>query len=159
MGDRLKNIETSIDLIHKEAGPVILNSTIYVTEPLGFSAELDFLNLCIAIEANCSPLELLEKLKSIEKRLGRHKKSADGVYESRLIDIDIILFGDAIVDTSELSVPHKKYYERMFVLKPLAEIAWNIIDPINNKSIKQLYGECSDQSTINFYNEDFHSNE
>lgn len=155
LGDRFANIENAIALIQEQLGTVILKSSIYITEPVGFSADLDFFNLCIAIETNSSPTELLEKLKSIEKQLGRNKKSVNGIYESRLIDIDIILFGNIIVNDSQLNIPHKKYLERMFVLKPLAEIAADIIDPIKGKTIKQLFNEYPDQSDIKIYKKKF----
>ncbi|NRA12168.1 MAG: 2-amino-4-hydroxy-6-hydroxymethyldihydropteridine diphosphokinase [Crocinitomicaceae bacterium] len=151
LGDRLKNIEDSIELIDREAGEVIKKSSIYTTEPVGFSAETDFLNLCISIKTKSSPEELLAKLKSIELLLGRKKKSENGDYQSRLIDIDIILYDTIIMTIENLKIPHERYHQRMFVLKPLAQIAANIYDPSLGKTIKQLYTECIDQSTINFY--------
>ncbi len=151
LGDRIKNIDDSIELIQSEAGPLIAKSSIYTTEPVGFSAETDFLNLCISIRTELPPLELIEKLKSIEFNLGRKKKSANGVYQSRLIDIDIILYDNKIMATEELTIPHERYNQRMFVLKPLAQIAANIYDPVQGKRIKQLLTECIDQSTIQLY--------
>lgn len=159
LGDRLESIEKAIALIDESAGSVLLQSSIYATEPVGFEASQDFLNLCITVETDKSPVELIGVLKNIEIQLGRHKKSLNGVYESRLIDLDIILFDNAIVSTSDLSIPHERYRERMFVLKPLNEIAPEIIDPIDGKTIKQLYAECFDQSTIKIHEDHFRSNE
>ncbi|MFT6246037.1 MAG: 2-amino-4-hydroxy-6-hydroxymethyldihydropteridine diphosphokinase [Salibacteraceae bacterium] len=151
LGDRIKNIDDSIKLIKSEAGSLIAKSSIYTTEPVGFSAETDFLNLCISIRTELPPFELLEKLKSIEFNLGRKKKSRNGVYQSRLIDIDIVLYDDKIMATEDLTIPHERYNQRMFVLKPLAQIAANINDPVQGKTIKQLLTECNDQSTIQLY--------
>ncbi|MFT6500349.1 MAG: 2-amino-4-hydroxy-6-hydroxymethyldihydropteridine diphosphokinase [Crocinitomicaceae bacterium] len=151
LGNRVKNIEDSIELIKSEAGPLIAKSSIYTTEPVGFSAETDFLNLCISIRTTLSPLELLEKLKNIEFQLGRKKKSENGVYLSRLIDIDIILYDAIILSTKNLSIPHERYHQRMFVLKPLSQIAANFLDPVQGKTIKQIFTECIDQSTIHLY--------
>jgi 2-amino-4-hydroxy-6-hydroxymethyldihydropteridine diphosphokinase len=151
LGDRIKNIDDSIELIQSEAGPLIAKSSTYTTEPVGFSAETDFLNLCISIRTELPPLVLLEKLKSIEINLGRKKKSKNGVYQSRLIDIDIVLYDDKIMATEDLTIPHERYNQRMFVLKPLAQIAANIYDPVQGKTIKQLLTECIDQSTIQLY--------
>ena len=151
LGDRIKNIDDSIELIQSEAGPLIAKSSIYTTEPVGFSAETDFLNLCISIRTELPPLALLEKLKSIEFNLGRKKKSNNGVYQSRLIDIDIVIYDDKVMATEDLTIPHERYNQRMFVLKPLAQIAANIYDPVQGKTIKQLLTECNDQSTIQLY--------
>lgn len=151
LGDRIKNIDESIELIQSEAGDLIAKSSIYTTEPVGFSAETDFLNLCISIRTKLSPLELLEKLKRIESQLGRKKKSQNGVYQSRLIDIDIILYGDTKMTSEKLTIPHERYHQRMFVLKPLTQIAVNLHDPNQGKTIKQLFNECNDQSAIHLY--------
>ena len=151
LGDRLKNIDDSIELINQEAGEVIDKSSIFTTEPVGFSAETDFLNLCVSVKTTLFPEELLEKLKTIEIQLGRKKKSVNGVYHSRLIDIDIILYDNTIMSSEKLKIPHERYHQRMFVLKPLAQIAAEIYDPALGKTIKQLYTECIDQSPINFY--------
>ncbi|MDB4075859.1 MAG: 2-amino-4-hydroxy-6-hydroxymethyldihydropteridine diphosphokinase [Crocinitomicaceae bacterium] len=151
LGNRVKNIEDSIELIKSEAGTLIAKSSIYTSEPVGFSAETDFLNLCISIRTILSPLELLEKLKNIEFQLGRKKKSENGVYQSRLIDIDIIFYDDLILSTKKLSIPHERYHQRMFVLKPLSQIAANFLDPVQGKRIKQVFNECMDQSTIHLH--------
>lgn len=151
LGDRIKNIEDAIELIQNQAGVLIAKSSIYTTEPVGFSAETNFLNLCLSIRTKLSPLQLLEKLKRIEIQLGRQKKSANGIYVSRLIDIDIILYDDTIMTTEKLTIPHERYHQRMFVLKPLIEIAVNIHDPLQGKTIEQLFNECNDQSAIHLY--------
>lgn len=159
LGDRLNNIDRAIELIESSIGIVIQKSRIYVTEPVGFLSDNDFLNLCISIETSLPPLVLLNKMKHIEVEIGRTKKSEDGIYESRLIDLDIILYGNKTLDSEELRIPHPRYTERLFVLKPLNEIASNINDPISGKTIKQLNTECIDQSTIKFYEGEFPSNE
>ena len=151
LGDRIGNIEKAINQIDMEVGSIIKRSSIFTTEPVGFSAEEDFLNLCISIKTSLSPIALLNALKLIEQQLGRKKKKNDGVYESRLIDLDIILYGTTILTSKELNIPHEKYHDRMFVLKPLSEIASEVYDPIKGKTIKQLLSDCIDQSTIKFY--------
>jgi len=159
LGDRLGNINKAIELLSPEVGVLIEKSRIHVTEPHGFLSDDDFLNLCVSVKTSLSPKELLIKLKHIEVEIGRTKKSKEGVYESRLIDLDIILYDNTILDSQELRIPHPRYTERLFVLKPLNEIASNTIDPFFDKTIKQLLDECIDQSTIKFYEEEFPSNE
>lgn len=159
LGDRPDNIKRAIELLTSEVGVVIKKSRIYVTEPHGFLSDSDFLNLCISIKTSLPPKSLLNKLKHIEVEIGRTKKSKEGVYESRVIDLDIILYGNKILDSDDLRIPHPRYTERLFVLKPLNEIASNTNDPIFDKTIKQLLVECIDQSTINFYENEFPSNE
>ena len=95
--------------------------------------------------------ETRKKLKSIEFQLGRKKKSENGVYQSRLIDIDILLYDDTIMTIENLTIPHERYHQRMFVLKPLSQIAANFRDPVQCKTIKQLFTECIDQSAIHLY--------
>lgn len=151
LGNRLNNINTAIDLIESRIGPVFLKSNIYTTEPLGFESNDDFLNSCLSIKTSLPSDLILKELKKIEIEIGRTKKSDDGIYESRIIDIDIILFGDLILNTDGLIIPHPRYKERLFVLKPLNEIASNIKDPENGKTIKQLCIECIDQSAIKIY--------
>jgi len=145
IGDRHNNVAKAIELIESRVGNVIEKSSTYETEPMGFVSSDNFLNLCISIQTPLYPSTLLNELIKIEQEIGRTKKSSNGTYESRVIDIDIILFGEVIVNESALIIPHPRYHERLFVLEPLNEIAPNTLDPVSRKSIKQLYAECVDQ--------------
>ncbi len=147
-GDRLKNISKSIRLINDDIGEIIKVSSIYENPPIGFDAEMNFYNLCIAVETNYTPQVILTKLKNIELLIGRTVKSVNGIYSSRCIDIDIVLIGTLIFKTELLSIPHIEFRNRSFVLTPLFEIASSIIDPETGKPISFLLDNCKDKSEL-----------
>jgi 2-amino-4-hydroxy-6-hydroxymethyldihydropteridine diphosphokinase len=93
----------------------------------------------LILETQFSPDEILDKIIFIEKQLGRIKKTnPDQVYQSRKIDIDILLFNDEIIDETNLKIPHVHLHERLFVLMPLSEIAGELEHPVLKKKIKEL---------------------
>ena len=147
-GDRLKNISISFDLIKEKVGIVLLVSSIYENPPLGFEAELEFYNLCVAISTNLRPEELLFQLQQIEIEIGRDKKSINGNYSSRCIDLDILFYDDLILNSESLIIPHIHFKSRRFVLEPLAEISTNLVDPVSKKSIRELLERCTDESSL-----------
>lgn len=149
LGDKLKNLEDAILLINNTIGKVVQRSNIYQTPPHGFEAEDDFYNCCIEIETRLSPKELLTSTQEIEKELGREKKSNNGQYTSRVMDIDILFYNDVVMDEATLTIPHPKINERKFVLVPLIEIAKSKIHPITHMTIFQLLENCIDESIIN----------
>jgi 2-amino-4-hydroxy-6-hydroxymethyldihydropteridine diphosphokinase len=152
-GKRLQTIEAAYALIEERIGQIQRTSQVYSTPPVGFESEEDFLNTCIIVRTDLNPTETLSTLHIIEKELGRIRpKDAIG-YSSRTIDIDIILFDQQIIDTKTLKIPHPRYSERLFVLVPLSEIAAKILDPFQNKTIKQLKQDCIDESTLTIYEE------
>lgn len=148
-GDRLDYISKTIQLINKKIGQIITVSSIYENPPLGFDAEINFYNLCLSIHTILNPLDLLNQLKGIENEIGRSTKSKDGVYSSRCIDIDILFYEDEIIDTIDLSIPHKQMQNRRFVLEPMNEISSEFIDPITGCSISILLKLCEDNSQLN----------
>ncbi len=135
-GDREWNIETALSLLNVELKtPYKAVSSLYETEPWGFESEDKFLNAAVLYELRlpkgynpeAEGLMILEACKDIERRLGRsagveYNERGERVYHDRPIDIDILLFGDNVIDCEELTVPHKLMYERDFVMKPLSEI-------------------------------------
>lgn len=138
IGDRANILDRAIGLLSEQVGTVVAQSKVIETAPVGFESEHSFLNQVVAIDTECSPWELLEATQSIERQLGRLHKSVDGVYHDRTCDIDIILFGDRIVEDKLLTIPHQHFRERRFVLEPLVEIAPNIIDPVTGKTLEEL---------------------
>ncbi len=122
LGDRQTNLLRAIELISNMAGPVIKQSSTIETDPVGFVSAHRFLNVCIAIETKLTPQELLLATQKIEKKLGREKKSRLQQYQDRLIDIDILLYGNIVVDEEHLQIPHPRMHDREFVMKPLKEI-------------------------------------
>ena len=121
LGDRLANMREAVRLIDEEgACRVTARSPVYETLPVGVEDQPDFLNAVIAIETSLGPAELLRLCKSIEKRLGRTRTNKWG---PRVIDVDILLYGDMPVREDDLVIPHPEMIGRAFVLVPLAEIA------------------------------------
>ena len=103
-----------------------------------FSSENSFLNAACCVESVLPPLDILRETQEIERELGRMKKSAGGNYSDRLIDIDILLYGDLILHTPELEIPHPLMTERRFVMDPLAEIASDVVHPVLGKRLGEL---------------------
>jgi len=136
LGDKLKNIEKAIELIHLRIAIIQSISSIYKTEAVGFKGD-DFLNVCISIFSNDLPTDIMQTLLDIESDLGRLRNNKNKI-ESRTIDIDILLVEDLILDTALLQVPHPKMHERKFVLTPLLEIDPKINHPIRKESISDM---------------------
>lgn len=126
LGNKEQNIVNAITTIGSDVGIVRKVSQFIETSPQGFVSENSFLNAAILIITCLKPLELLEKLQQIEIQLGRSSKSIDG-YADRVIDIDILLYDNAVVDLPQLKIPHPSMMERDFVLIPLREIAPNLL--------------------------------
>ena len=127
MGDRRKNLSSALELIGHEVGTVVSASDIIETEPWGFESSNMFLNMVAKVETHLQPIEVLHATQKIEHTLGRDKKSVNGQYQDRPIDIDILLYDDLVMDTPELTIPHPLMYQREFVMKPLAQIAPELI--------------------------------
>jgi 2-amino-4-hydroxy-6-hydroxymethyldihydropteridine diphosphokinase len=145
-GDKKENLQKAIDLIAEKIGKVVRISSIYKTAAWGFESD-HFYNICIQIATSLNPENLLEQLLEIENILGR-KRTKEGNYEARLIDIDILFFDQEIIFSKELIVPHKAMLKRKFVLAPLAEISPNLIHPIEKQSISNCLKNCLDTSKV-----------
>lgn len=122
LGDKKSNLQKAINMLGERAGEVLAVSSFIETEPWGFVSDNAFLNACVKIDTALTPQELLAVTQEIEKALGRTHKSDGGKYCDRPIDIDILLYGDIVVDDENLKIPHPHMYERDFVTVPLKEI-------------------------------------
>jgi 2-amino-4-hydroxy-6-hydroxymethyldihydropteridine diphosphokinase len=149
MGTRESNLDHALEKIEEYVGPVIKSSAIYETEPWGFRAKGEFLNLVVKAETELNPHELLDKIQNIETLLGRIRKKKR--YSSRIIDIDILLYDDLIIHEPDLKIPHPLMHERKFVLVPLSEIAPDLIHPVLKKSFSSLLEICEDTGVVNKY--------
>ncbi len=145
LGNREEILREAIRNIEESCGSLILISSLYVTEPVGFTGG-DFLNIVICIETRLTPSGLLGRILKAESQLGRLRIGTG--YASRTIDIDILLFDNEIIDSECLVVPHPRMHLRKFVLEPLNEIAGNLLHPVLNKTISELLAECSDKSSV-----------
>lgn len=122
LGQREENIRKAIGLIDALVGTVTRQSSLLVTEPWGFTSPNPFVNAAVCCTTSLSPRQVLQVTQEIERSLGRTRKSTDGQYHDRLIDIDILLYDDLTVDEPDLRIPHPLMQERDFVMIPLREI-------------------------------------
>lgn len=138
LGDKKANLNMAMEEIRKRVGEITSQSAYYLTDPWGFDSQNTFLNAVCKACTTLSPLEVLSVTQSIEKKLGRMKKSIDGQYSDRPIDIDILLYDELVINTPELSVPHPLMHKRLFVMEPLTEIAPKLIHPVLHSSMEDL---------------------
>lgn len=149
-GNREHFIKEAIQGITEKIGQLQLCSPFYENKAQGFESKNLFLNGCIVVQTAMEPYVILVALKEIESLLGRLKNDSHG-YVSRPIDLDIILYENRMIQHSELQIPHPRFRERIFVLRPLCDIQPNAIDPISCKSVMELTLECPDKSELTIY--------
>ncbi|MDY5060323.1 2-amino-4-hydroxy-6-hydroxymethyldihydropteridine diphosphokinase [Staphylococcus simulans] len=136
VGDRENQLKEAIRLLDEQPGiKVVKVSSFYETEPVGYVEQPDFLNLCVEIQTELSPKAVLESGLAIEQQLHRVRKERWG---PRTLDIDILLYGDQIIEEEDLTIPHPRMTERAFVLIPLQEIAPNKVEPRTQTKIKDI---------------------
>lgn len=146
LGDRVRNLDTAKRHLSPQV-EVVDESTIYETDPWGVTDQPDFLNQVVKVVTSLSPTELLPFLKDIEKRMGREDTIK---YGPRVIDLDILSYGDRVIKGDQLEIPHPRMSERAFVLVPLMEIAPDWEHPVLNKSVEELVANL-DQSGVRAY--------
>ena len=122
IGDKQQNIERAIALIDDKIGSVVKKSSFYTTEPVGFTSDNYFVNAAIEVKTDLPIYRILKITQKIERLMGRTQKSSKGVYHDRVIDIDILMYGNKKIHSARLTVPHPRMYERDFVMQPLREI-------------------------------------
>ena len=140
MGDRRKYIERSLEMIEERVGRIIASSDIIETEPYGNVDQDDFLNMAVLIDTELSPRDLLHTLNAIEAELERKR---DIRWGPRTIDLDIILYGEEIIDEEDLHIPHIDMTRRDFVLEPASQVAPDMVDPRTGKTIKELFDDLT----------------
>ncbi len=142
LGDREGNLKRAVELLNEKIGKVTAVSSLYETAAWGKTDQPAFLNQAVALQTNLSALEVLDHALTIEQELGRVRKDKWG---ERLIDIDLILFGDEIINVPDkLQVPHPHMQHRKFVMEPLAEIAPDVIHPILGETILAMSRNIED---------------
>ena len=146
LGKREENLQKAIELLEKQVGKLTKLSAIYETEPWGVSNQPNYLNQIVEIETALSPQKLLEQTQKIEKTLGRFRREK---WEARPIDIDILYFGQQIINLPKLIVPHPFLQERRFTLIPLVAIVPDFIHPVLKKNQQELLEICLDEGIVN----------
>jgi 2-amino-4-hydroxy-6-hydroxymethyldihydropteridine diphosphokinase len=135
LGDRAANLREAITRL-RDLGAITAESSLYESEPVEVrDFQPWYFNCAVAMETELGPQDLLRKLLEIEAAMGRRRT---GTKAARNIDLDIVFFGDAIIDTPELTIPHPAMHHRRFVLEPLTEIAPNMAHPVLKRSVSEL---------------------
>lgn len=145
-GDKFKNLQEAINAIYQTIGNIKIISKLYRSAAMGFEGD-DFLNACAIVETSMSAGKIMKALLDIEKKIGRIR-SKSKVYQNRTIDLDIIFIDDEIIDTKSLKLPHPRMHDRKFVLKPLSDIASDLVHPKLNKKVSDLLDESADESVL-----------
>lgn len=149
IGGRMQFLEDALRALYDESGIHLFDhSAVYETQPVDDVDQPFFLNLVVTGRTELQPGELLRSVKQIEQKLGRKKRRDKGPRE---IDIDIIFYGDEVIDEPDLKIPHPQFQRRKFVLVPLIEMIPGFISPVHDKPIAELLDSCPDESYIQLY--------
>jgi 2-amino-4-hydroxy-6-hydroxymethyldihydropteridine diphosphokinase len=140
MGDPRAHLETALMEL-----PVVRASSFYRSEPVGGPPQPWYVNAVAELGFEDTPEELLLVCRSIESRHGRARSLRNA---PRTLDLDILLFGETVLDTPELAIPHPRFRERRFVLVPMVEIAPEVQDPVSGLSMRELLARCPDRSAV-----------
>ena len=148
MGDKNQIFAQACLYINNRCGHIVKVSSAYESEPWGFEADEWFLNRVVVLETELPPEHLLLELLDIERELGRVRHPEHSGYCSRTADLDILYYGDLIIDTAMLTVPHPRLHLRRFALAPLCEVAPNLEHPILHMTQMELLQQCPDDSIV-----------
>ncbi|MFN8357932.1 MAG: 2-amino-4-hydroxy-6-hydroxymethyldihydropteridine diphosphokinase [Spirosomataceae bacterium] len=145
LGDRVLLLQQARALLQQKTGAIVRQSAIYETAAWGFTDQPAFLNQVVVIQTNLHPTELLKQIRYTEEALGRVRYEKWG---SRLIDVDLLYYGDLAMQSPDLVVPHPFIQERRFTLVPLVEVAPGLMHPLLRLTNQQLLTACSDNSQV-----------
>lgn len=149
LGKREEHLKLALSGIEENIGKILKSSAVYESEPWGFDADIEFLNMVVKVETKLSPVQLLKEILNIESSIGRIR--TDVQYLSRKIDIDILLYEGITIDEKRLKIPHPLMHKRRFVLVPLSEIAPQTLHPLLLMSFISLLESCKDNSKVKLY--------
>ena len=148
MGDKNQIFAQACLLINNRCGQIVEVSSAYESEPWGFKADEWFLNRLLIVETELEPEEMLQQLLDIEAKLGRVRHSETKGYTSRTADLDILYYGNRIVLTDRLTIPHPRLHQRRFALLPLCELLPDFVHPAFNLTQTELLKRCADSSEV-----------
>ena len=146
IGDKTTTFAKAKLLIGERVGRIVRESSLYQSEAWGFKSSTTFLNQVVEVATLLSPIDLLTENQQIEADLGRVKLGRG--YESRLIDVDILFYGELVISTPELAIPHPHLHKRMFTLEPLNELIPGFLHPLLHKTVSDLKEECVDRGVV-----------
>jgi 2-amino-4-hydroxy-6-hydroxymethyldihydropteridine diphosphokinase len=143
VGDSEALLQSALDHLNGRDLKLLRVSSLYETEPIGLREQRWFLNLAAEFQTELFPKQLLQRIERVERELGRARTVRNG---PRTIDIDILLYGNSVVKTEALEIPHPRYRERRFTLAPLAELNPELRDPITHRSVAEMLAALKDQA-------------
>ena len=146
MGDRIAYLKKAGKKIAGSIGDIVCTSSVYETQPWGFSHETPFLNWLIVADTALEPAEAMRTILNIEQQLGRVREGME--FKARTIDIDILFYDDKIISEKDLVIPHPRLDKRRFALEPLAEVERGLVHPVLRKTIDRLLDECTDYLNV-----------
>ncbi len=146
LGDRMGNLAVARELLEKLTGSPVVDSRTYESAPWGYTSENSFYNCCILTTTQLDPFLLMEKILELEGILGRVRGA--GGYADRLIDIDLLFYGELVLDHPGLKIPHPGIAQRKFVLQPLSDIAPDLVHPVNGLTVAEMLAQCQDPGEV-----------
>ncbi|AQG81281.1 2-amino-4-hydroxy-6-hydroxymethyldihydropteridine diphosphokinase [Spirosoma montaniterrae] len=150
LGNRVATLRRAAELLAERVGPVMAQSGLYETAPWGVLDQPAFLNQVLVLETSLEPEAVLDQTQYIERELGRVRLEKWG---ARTIDIDLLYYGQQVIQTERLTVPHPYLHQRRFTLVPLAEVAPAFVHPVLGKTNAELLAECTDAGEVMPFNE------
>jgi 2-amino-4-hydroxy-6-hydroxymethyldihydropteridine diphosphokinase len=151
VGNRLLYLNNALKALEAKIGKPLKISGIYETKAWGVTDQPDFLNIAVIYKTHISPAEVLQLIQKIEVMTGRIKRKH---WHEREIDIDIVLFGNLVIEEPNLKIPHPRMHHRNFVLVPLNEICPELIHPTLNRSVAELLEQCTDNLYVEKWKND-----
>jgi len=143
VGNREAWLRSAVESLNAPDLKLLRTSSLYETEPIGFREQGWFLNIVAEFETALFPKQLLHRMQKVEAALGRRRTIKNG---PRTIDLDILLYGNLVMKTEELEIPHPRYAERRFTLAPLAELSPELRDPETRRTMAEMLGKLSGQA-------------
>jgi len=152
IGDRIGYIQQAYKLLADTDGIEIMNtSSLYETEPVGFTEQEWFINAVIEAKSTLKPNELMHQCQRIERQLGRNRLSNEPQWSARTIDLDILLYENEIIAKNNLQIPHPRLHQRAFALVPLLELVPDLVHPVINKTILEIHNDLPNPEEVYLY--------